>query len=142
MFHHVTLAVKAPVDLVWRTIADLEDWPKWTPTVTSVKPSHQDGLRVGDTAEVVQPKQRDRVWTITEVKEGESFTWKASDPGGLRLSADHIAKPGPDGTTVVELTFDLAGPTAFLAKLLAGATIRKFVDTEAKSLKEWCEQHA
>lgn len=144
MRYEVTVSINAPVDVVWRTIAELERWPEWTPTMTSVKPSGGDGLRVGDTAEVVQPKQRDRVWTITEVKEGESFTWEARDPGGLRVSASHTATPGPDGTTVVELALDVAGPKALLVlmKLLAGRTVRKFVDTEARSLKEWCEKHA
>lgn len=144
MRHDVTLSVAAPVEVVWKTLCELERWPEWTPTVTAVNASNKGGLRVGDTAEVVQPGQRDRLWTITEVKEGESFTWEATDPGGLRVSASHTATPGPDGTTVVELALDVAGPKVFLvlANLLAGRTVRRFVDTEARSLKDWCEKHS
>jgi hypothetical protein len=39
----------------------------------------------------------------------------------------------------VELTFSVTGPLAPLASLLAGKAIRWAVDTEAASLKKWCE---
>lgn len=142
MRHEVTLSVAAPPEVVWRTIAELERWPEWTPTVTAIDASNADGLRVGDTAKVVQPGQRDRLWTVTEVTEGESFVWEATDPGGLRLRAGHAAKATANDSTVVELYFSVTGPMAWLAGMFAGRTIRRAVETEARSLKEWCEKHS
>lgn len=142
MRYEVSVSIKAPVDVVWKTIADLTRWPEWTPTVTAVDLSNQDGLRVGDTVAVVQPGQRDRTWTVTEVTEGSSFVWEATDPGGLRLRAGHTATAADDATTTAELYFAVNGPMAWLASLLAGRTIRRAVDTEARSLKDWCEKHS
>lgn len=142
MRHDATKSIAAPVEVVWRTMAELKRWPEWTPTVTSIEASNEDGLRVGDTATMRQPGQRDRLWTVTEVTEGESFVWEATDPGGLRMKAGHVVKPGADGGAVVELYFAVTGPMAWLAGLLAGRTIRRNVDTEARSLKDWCEKHS
>lgn len=142
MRHQVTHTVEAPVDVVWRTFAALERWPEWTPTVTALEPSNRDGLRVGDTAAMTQPGQRDRVWTITEVTEGSSFVWEATDPGGIKLTATHTATAVDEDTTRLELSFAVTGAMAWLARLLGGRTIRRYVETEAASIKEWCEKHS
>ena len=138
MRHEVTTTIDAPADLVWRTVADVERWSEWTPTITEVR-RHDDGdLRTGSTAVVRQPKQPARTWTVTELTEGTSFTWTSRGPG-LHLSADHIVTTD-NGVTAVALTFSMAGPLAPLANLLAGKAVRAAVDTEAASLKKWCER--
>jgi uncharacterized membrane protein len=140
MRHEVTATVDAPAELVWHTVKDVEKWPEWTPTMTEI---HLDGddLRTGGTATVRQPRQPVRTWTVTELTEsagGRSFTW-TSTGRGLRMSATHaVTEEG--GSTTVLLTFSLAGPLAPLASLLAGRLIRQAVDTEAASLKKWCER--
>lgn len=138
MRHEVTTTIAAPADLVWRTVADVEKWPEWTPTMREVRREDGGDLRKGSVASVQQPKQPLRTWTVTELTPGRSFTW-ASAGRGLRLSADHTVTTD-NGTTVVELTFSLAGPLAPFASLLAGKAIREAVDTEAESLKRWCER--
>jgi uncharacterized membrane protein len=138
MRHEVTTTIAAPADLVWRTVADIETWPEWSPTMTAVRREDAGELRKGSVATVRQPRQPQRTWTVTELVPGRSFTW-ASRGRGLRMSADHTVTT-TDGTTVVELTFSLAGPLAPLAKLVAGKQIREDVATEAASLKNWCER--
>jgi uncharacterized membrane protein len=140
MRHETTTTITAPADLVWRTVADVEDWPTWTPTMTSVTREDVGDLRKGSVAQVRQPKQPARTWTVTGLVPGRSFTWESTGRG-LRLSADHTVSTA-DGATVVELTFTLSGPLAPLAKLLAGKAIREAVNTEAASLKNWCERAA
>jgi uncharacterized membrane protein len=137
MRHEVTTTIDAPADLVWRTVKDVEKWPEWTPTMTEIQ-LRGDSLRAGSVASVRQPKQPARTWTVTALNEGRSFTW-ASAGRGLRMSADHVVTE-ENGSTTVRLTFDLAGPMAPLASLLAGKLIRQAVDTEAASLKAWCER--
>ena len=137
MRHEVTTTIDAPADLVWRTVKDIEKWPEWTPTMTEIR-LRGDDLHAGSVASVRQPKQPARSWTVTELTDGRSFTW-ASTGRGLRMSADHVvAEEG--GRTTVLLTFSLAGPMAPLTSLLAGKLIRRAVDTEAASLKAWCER--
>ena len=78
-------------------------------------------------------------WTVTELTPGRSFTWATSSPG-VRLSAEHILTER-DGKVDALLTFTMSGPLAPVASLLAGRMVRRFVDTEATSLKKWCEEH-
>ena len=139
MRHHVRTTIDAPADLVWRTVRDVAEWPSWTPTMTEVRVPDGE-LRLGGTAVIRQPGQPVRTWTVTELVEGRSFIWTAKG-AGLRLSAGHTVSP-EDGKAVVELTFDVAGPLAPVASLLAGRAIRRAVDTEAASLKAWCEKVA
>lgn len=137
MRHEVTTTIDAPADLVWRTVKDVEQWPEWTPTMTEVR-LEGDDLGNGSVASVRQPKQPARTWTVTELTEGRSFTWTSAGRG-LRMSADHVVTEESGHTTVL-LTFSLAGPMAPFASLLAGKLIRQAVDTEAASLKQWCER--
>jgi|SRR5262249_10225098 len=53
--HHVTVA--APLQKVWRLLADIDNWPNWNPAVTS---AHLDG----------------------EFKTGATFRWKS---GGVTI---------------------------------------------------------
>jgi carbon monoxide dehydrogenase subunit G len=138
MRHEVTTNIDAPADVVWRAVRDVEKWSDWTPTVTEIRVHGGDELKLGSVATVRQPKQPAREWTVTELVDGRSFTWTSSGPG-LRFAADHTVTTA-DNRTTVELTFDVAGPLAPIAKLLAGKAIRWAVDTEAASLKKWCER--
>lgn len=138
MRHEASTTIDAPADLVWRTVVDVEKWSAWTPTITEIRVRGGGELRQGSVATVRQPKQPAREWTVTELADGRSFTWTSSGPG-LRFSADHTVTTA-GGATSVELTFTIGGPLAPVAKLLAGKAIRWAVDTEAASLKKWCEQ--
>jgi uncharacterized membrane protein len=138
MRHEVTITVDAPADVVWQAIQDVEKWPEWTPTMDEVRLHGGGALEKGSVATVRQPKQPVREWTVTELVDGRSFTW-TSRGAGLRLAADHTVTT-VDGTVTVELTFSLTGPLAPVASLLAGKAVRAAVDTEAASLKKWCER--
>lgn len=133
-----TTTIDAPADLVWRTVADVERWSEWTPTITSVRRHDTGDLREGSTADVAQPKQPVRLWTVTSVTPGREFTWVASGTG-VRMTAEHTVSTA-DGRTTVELTFAVAGFLAPLVSLLVGGFIRTAIETEAASLKKWCEQ--
>jgi carbon monoxide dehydrogenase subunit G len=137
MRHEVTVRVDAPADVVWRAVSDVAKWSEWTPTVDEIRLHGGGELALGSVATVRQPKQPAREWTVTELVEGRSFTWTSTGPG-LRFSAEHIVTG--DGPTSVTLTFSVAGPLAPVATLLAGKAIRWAVDTEAASLKKWCEK--
>jgi uncharacterized membrane protein len=136
MRHEVTTTIDAPAELVWDAVRDVEKWSEWTSTVTEIRVHGGGELRQGSVATVRQPKQPAREWTVTELT-NRTFTWTSKGPG-LRFSADHTVTEGEQ--TTVELTFSIAGPLAPVAKLLAGKAIRWAVNTEAASLKKWCER--
>lgn len=138
MRHQVATRIDAPAAEVWRVVSEVTRWPEWTPTMTEVRWLDGGDLRESCAAEVRQPGQPRRVWTVTELTPGRSFTWVAGG-AGLRMTADHVVTADGDAT-VVELSFGVAGPLAPLVGLLTGRTIRRALATEAASLKAWCER--
>ena len=96
-------------------------------------------LRVGSTARVRQPTGRPMVWTVTDLVHERSFTWTAST-AGIRFTGFHELTPTGSGVRAV-LTFTLSGPLAWLAALLAGGRISRYVDMEADGLKRQSEGH-
>jgi carbon monoxide dehydrogenase subunit G len=137
MRYEVATTIDAPADVVWQAVRDVEKWSDWTPTVTEIHVHGGGDLRQDSVATVRQPKQPIRDWTVTELTDN-SFTWTSKGPG-LRFAADHTVSES-HGTTTVELTFSVEGPLAPVAGLIAGKAIRWAINTEAASLKKWCER--
>ncbi|MEB3031698.1 SRPBCC family protein [[Mycobacterium] nativiensis] len=133
-----TIAAR-PAD-VWAVLADIERWPDWTASMREIIRLDSGPLRVGSTARVRQPSGRPMVWTVTELENERSFTWSAAAPG-FRLTGYHELTPAEAGVTAV-LTFTLAGPMAWLARMLAGGRVRRYVDMEADGLKRQSEHRA
>lgn len=125
-----------PAD-VWAVLTDVEHWPDWTASMREITRLDSGPLRVGSTARVRQPTGRPMVWTVTELADERSFTWTAS-AAGIRFTGYHELTATESGVQAV-LTFTLTGPMAWLARLLAGGRIRRYVDMEADGLKRQAE---
>lgn len=119
----------------WATMVDVEGWPRWTPTV---KAAHVLGTRfdIGTQVRVEQPRLPATLWTVTECRQLEGFSWVASGPG-VRSEARHEVRG--EGPVSVELTLTQAGPMSWLVHLLAGRMTRRYLRQEAEGLKAWCE---
>ena len=130
--------IEAPPTTVWPIVANLEAWPSWTPTVTSVEVLDGAPLRVGLRARLTQPGYRPGLWTVTQVREGETFTWETHTMG-LHVSARHDIEATSTGSRVT-LSIDVTGPMAPLLGWIVMRVSRRFVPQEAAGLKAASER--
>ena len=130
----VTERIGATPDEIWPVLADVVRWPEWTPTVASVEPVDGPTLEVGSRFEVVQPKLRPAVWTVTAVDSLRSFTWEARSPG-VRLVAEHLLTKEEARTTRLDLTFTFAGALGSIVGVLARGLTLGYMRTEASKLR-------
>jgi uncharacterized membrane protein len=135
----VAVNIDAPPDQVFAVLCDVERWPEWTPTMTSVQRLDQGPFGVGSSAQIRQPKLRPAVWKVTEL-EAQNFTWVARTPG-LRMKAGHRVERQGAGSRV-QLSFELSGLMARVASRLYGGLIEQYVTTESQKLKQRAESTA
>jgi hypothetical protein len=129
--------IDAAPEKVFAVLCDVERWPEWTPTMTSVRRLEGGPFAIGSSAHVRQPKLLPAVWRVTELQNGRNFTWTTRSPG-LRMTAGHLIEPQGAGSRV-ELTFELSGLIAPVASRLYGDLIERYVATESQSLKKRSE---
>lgn len=148
---HVVSRGRSPAapEEVWAVLSDVEAWPRWTPTVTSVRrTSGLDGipdsprtvLGVGDVLEVVQPRWGPARWTVTEWEPGRSFTW-VSDRPGVRSTATHRLRAGQAGTAI-ELGVSWSRPAAPAVRAVFGRLTQRYTDVELRALVAAAESRA
>ena len=59
-----TQRIQAPLPVVWTTLAELENWPQWTPTMLSVVALEQRAVQTGSRFRVRQPGLPPAIWQI------------------------------------------------------------------------------
>jgi hypothetical protein len=77
-------------------------------------------------------------WTVTELEERRRFAWQATVPG-LRIVADHVLTPRPDGTTTIRLSVEHRGVVGWAIRPLTGRITDRYLHTEANGLKRAAE---
>ena len=139
MAHETTVSIAADPRRVWDVSVDLPAWPQWTPTVKRAERLDSGPFRVGSSARLHQQGLPPMVWTVTDLEEGSSFSWRARRPG-LVMTAHHRFAPQPDGTVLVTLGLDAGGPLGKLLGTLLGGKVDRALGQEAAGLKQHCEQ--
>lgn len=132
------ISIDAPQESVWTILANVCDWPSWTPTVKRIQPMDARHLDVGYRFRVFQPKLRPTVWRVTTVTPERDFTWVMTSPG-VRTTATHRVLRRSSETCDVTLGVSMEGLGSPLAWLLAGRLTRDYVTREAHSLKAAAE---
>ena len=129
--------IAAPAATVWAIYSDVERWPDWTASVTSVELLDAGPLRVGSRARVRQPRLPVAEWTVTEIDEGRSFTWVARGPG-VRTTGTHLVVPHGDGARATAI-LDQGGPLGPVVGFLTRGLTRRYLAMEATGLKARAE---
>ena len=130
-------SIDAPVDTVWRVMADVARWPEWTASMKEVRPVGTGPLGVGSRVFVSQPKLPANEWLVTEWNEGRGFTWTQHGVG-LTVTAIHALTPTPTGCAV-RLTLTFGGFFGMIAGPLGRAITEEYMAFEADGLKARAE---
>lgn len=123
---------------IWQVLADVERWPRWTPTILDVQPLTNHGLHVGSRYRIVQPKLRPAVYEVTECVPHQAFTWVQKALGATMIADHRINACDGDGAEV-ELTFSTEGLLGGILGNMYAKRICDYLRTEARSLKAHCE---
>lgn len=133
MRHQVIVPIDAPAEVAWRVLADLERWPSWTDSMTTVARIGTGELVPGLRVKVKQPKLRQVEFEVTAVGPGRSFRWVSEAPGITTTATHEIAATG-QGTSELTLSFEMVGPLGGITGALFGGLIRRYVQMEADGL--------
>ena len=140
MRFEATTDVAAPAERVFDVYADVEHWPDWTASVTSVERLDEGPLRVGSRARIKQPRLPVAVWEVTDLVPGRSFTWMARGPG-IVTTGSHVVAPAGRGDRVrVTAALEQGGVLGPLLGLLTKRLTNRYLDIELRGLKAHCER--
>ena len=133
-----SIDVAASPERVWEVLADVEKWPEWTDSVTSVKRLDDGQLVVGSRVEISQPRIPTGTYTVTALEPGRTFTWEQRQPGST-VSGHHECTPLPDGGTRVELKVVMSGLVGGVVGRLYRKLTERYLAMEAAGLKARAE---
>jgi len=141
MFNEDSIEIDAPPQLVWDVFSDVERWPEWTASVTSLVGRDGPDLAVGKRFAIKQPGMQKLVWRVTEIDPGSSWTWVQRSPGVL-VTARHDVIAQPGGRTLVRQQLDQRGVLGSLVGRLMVKKTKRFLALEAQGLKARAEQRS
>jgi len=139
MFQEDSVEIEAPAQLVWDVYSNVEHWPEWTASVTSLTGLDGPALAVGRRFAIKQPGMAKLVWTVTEIDPGSSWTWVQRAPASL-VTARHDVIAQPGGRTLVRQQLDQGGALGALVGRLMVKKTKRFLELEAQGLKARSEQ--
>ena len=133
-----SIDVAAPPERAWEVLVDVERWPEWTDSVSSVQLLDAEPLAVGSRVEVSQPRIPTGTYTVTSLEPGRAFTWEQRQPGST-VVAHHACTALPDGGTRVELRVVMSGAVGGLVGRLYRKLTERYLAMEAAGLKARAE---
>lgn len=136
----MSVRIAAPAATVHEVLIDVDRWPEWLPTVTSVARRASGPLQIGQRVTVRQPRLPAGRWEVTRLAPGQGFTWRARFPGVV-TEARHEIESLAGGEVLLTLGVRQSGPLAGLLAPLTAALTRRYIATEAASLKTRVEAH-
>ena len=139
MEQRTSIDVAASPETVWDVLVDVERWPEWTESVTSLRLLDAGPLAVGSRAEISQPRIPTGTYTVTALEPGRSFTWQQRQPGST-VVAHHECTPLPDGGTRVGLRVVMSGAVGGVVGWFYRGLTERYLAMEAAGLKARAER--
>ncbi len=133
----IAVDIQASSDRVWAVLCDVERWPEWTSSMTTVRRMDDGPLILGSRAQVRQPKLLPAVWKVTELQEKRRFAWVTRSPG-VQLKGDHWIEANGARSTV-KLSLQFSGLLAPLVARIYRSLSQRYLATEAEGLRKRCE---
>jgi uncharacterized protein YndB with AHSA1/START domain len=137
----LAIDIAASPDRVWQVILDVEDWPKWHPSMREVSRLEAEPLRVGSRTLIKQAGQPPVVWEVTELDEGSSFSWVARLPGFDATAAHQVTETAGGGARLA-LTMTWTGLLGGLVAALSRKRAHKSLVEESTGAKARAETAA
>lgn len=125
---------------VWAVTLDIERWPEWLPTVTSVRRLGGGALVPGSVARLAQPGRPPADWTVLTVEPERRFVWETRR-AGLWMRATHELAPDGPGTHN-RLRLEAGGLLALLLRPWIRRAVSKALAAENRALRQRCETPA
>jgi hypothetical protein len=134
----ISIDIQAPPATVVGVMIDVERWPDWTSTVTSVRRLDTGTLKIGSRAAIRQPKLPPALWTVTAIDQARGFTWVTKSPG-VSIAGHHMVEPTPAGCRAT-LSLDFGGLLGGLVARLTRGLNERYLTIEAEGLKQRSER--
>jgi len=138
MFVQDDITIDAPIDAVWAVYSDVERWPTWTASVTSVELLDGPTLGPDSRARIKQPRFPSLVWSVKDLVPGRCWTWTTHSPGAT-TTATHVLEHVDDGRTRVTQTIDQRGVIGAIVGRLTKRLTRRYLAMEGAGLKRRVE---
>ena len=138
MEQRAAIDVAASPGRVWDVLVDVERWPQWTDSVTSVRLSDAGPLAVGSRVAISQPRIPTATYTVIEWEPISVFTWEQRQPGST-VAAHHVCAPLPDGGTRVELRVVMSGTVGDVVGRLYRRLTQRYLAMETTGLQARAE---
>ncbi len=132
--------IKAAADQVFAVLCDVDRWPEWTSTISSVQRIENGPLLVGSRAKIRQPGLRPAIWQVTEMEAGRSFSW-ATRSVGVQVTGRHLVEGTAAGSRVT-LSTEFTGPLGPLISRLFRKLNERYLTIEAEGLKRRSESQS
>ena len=129
-----TVRIAATPQQVWDVLADVERWPTWTPSVTSVTRLDSGPLGWVPGVRIKQPPLPVTTWTVSERSPGESCIRIL--PAG---PSNHRPSPRRFGS-IVTLVLEQDGPIGRVVGQLTAGLTNKYPAMEGNGLKAHVER--
>src|SRR6266849_7099381 len=100
MHFETTVEIDAPPDTVWATLVDVDRWPEWTASISTVERLGTSALAPASKVRIEQPRMPVLVWEVTDFEPGIAFTWQSASLGVTTVASHRLSGTAEAGVTV------------------------------------------
>ncbi len=139
MITRASVDIAAPAERVWQVFTDVQQWPTWTASVSSLEPLDGPAIAVGHRFRIKQPRMPVLVWEVTGVDPGRSWTWAVHSSGATTSASHEVSPRGASACTVTQV-IDQRGVLGAIVAVLMRRLTRRYLALEGSGLKSASEK--